>query len=78
MLTNNKGYKKMKKMTTFTYFEKKVSIDCLDKGLFKIWILDNFGNRDYEPLYTVRDARVKKYPHLIDAFCDNWVAKNFR
>ena len=67
---------KVEKITTFTYYSKKVSIDCFKKGLFKIWVLDNFGNRDYEPLYIIRDAQIKKYPHLIDAFCDNWVANN--
>ncbi len=66
----------MTRYITYTYPDKKVSIDCFNKGLFKIWILDNFGNRDYEPLYIIRDQLVKKYPHLIDAFCDKWVKKN--
>ena len=66
----------MEKIITYTYWNKKVSIDCLKKGLFKIWILDNFGNRDYEPLYIIRDPLVKKYPNCAEFFCDNWVKKN--
>jgi hypothetical protein len=66
----------MEKMTTYTYKEKKISIDCRKNGVFLIWSLDNFGNRDNQPLYSVKDYLVKKYPNLADAFCDRWIKKN--
>jgi hypothetical protein len=63
------------KTITFHYPLSNIEIDFNGKNVFKVFTIDNNGNRDSEPLEVLREPLMtnKNDINLAQLFCDNWI-----
>jgi hypothetical protein len=63
------------KTITFHYPLSNIEIDFNGKNVFKVFTIDNNGNRDNEPLEVLREPLMtnKNDINLAQLFCDNWI-----
>jgi hypothetical protein len=63
------------KTITFHYPLSNIEIDFNGKNVFKVFTIDNNGNRDKQPLEILREPLMtnKNDINLAQLFCDNWI-----
>jgi len=63
------------KTITFHYPLANIEIDFNGKNVFKVFAIDDNGNRDNQPIEILREPLMtnKNDINLAQLFCDNWI-----